>query len=714
MIKLLIISMKMKPMLAKDGEKIFLNNPDYIFEPKLDGYRALIKIDSKVTVFSRNGHDITKDFGDFGIKIKSKKAVIDGEIVGYNEKGIPDFSLVKSKKGSLVFAAFDILEKDDEDLHRLPLVARKKILEAELKTSVSVQIVPFTTDGEKLYKIIEEKGGEGVIAKKRESTYVEGRSGAWLKIKLFKTLDCVIIKVNEKRSVNVGLYRNNELIDVGNIGIGFTEKQLTSLKNGDVIEVKYAEITKDEKIRAGVFLRKREDKDAKECTFEETEYEKKRDFTKTPEPKGGKSSEKNPLYVIQRHDASRLHYDFRLEDEGVLKSWALPKGVSTNPSDKRLAVMVEDHPLDYATFEGVIPPGNYGAGTVSIWDTGRFVNITVKKGRVQPLQEAIQKGHFLIWVKGEKLQGGFAFTRINEEKNEWLLVKMIEEKKVFTDFVELNGHRIEFTNTNKELYAGLKKGDMIDYYLRVARFMLPHIKNRLLSLFRFPNGINEEGFYQKNAGDFPNWIKRKKIKKVDYCYCEDEACIAFLANLVVTPHIWTSTTDNLDFPDKIVFDIDPSKRDIVALKEACITLKKFLESIGLTPFIMTTGGKGYHIVIPIKQELKHEDVRAFAAKIAEVFASSDPEHLTTETRKDRRKDKIYIDINRNSHDQTSVAPYAVRQAPTLPIAKPIKWEELDISDPQTYTILDEVKEDAWRDFDKKKVSIKEIMDKLRS
>jgi DNA ligase D-like protein (predicted 3'-phosphoesterase) len=129
--------------------------------------------------------------------------------------------------------------------------------------------------------------------------------------------------------------------------------------------------------------------------------------------------------VIQRHDASNLHYDVRLEAGGVLKSWAVPKGPSTDPREKRLAVPTEDHPLEYATFEGVIPEGQYGAGTVLVWDTGRFDNLTERDGLPVPVEQAIRQGHVVVSLEGKKLAGPFAFTRVGRGRSErWIMVKM--------------------------------------------------------------------------------------------------------------------------------------------------------------------------------------------------------------------------------------------------------------------------------------------------
>src|SRR5918995_1201875 len=157
------------------------------------------------------------------------------------------------------------------------------------------------------------------------------------------------------------------------------------------------------------------------------EYNKKRDFGRTPEPPGNKKRltvNKNSKFVVQKHDASRLHYDFRLEDtkERVLKSWAVPKGISLNPKIKRLAVLTEDHPLDYLLFEGVIPQGSYGAGTVIVWDTGTYTS-------QQEISDQFKNGKITFSLFGQKLRGKFKLIRIRsreEEENQWLLMKLAD------------------------------------------------------------------------------------------------------------------------------------------------------------------------------------------------------------------------------------------------------------------------------------------------
>ena len=170
-----------------------------------------------------------------------------------------------------------------------------------------------------------------------------------------------------------------------------------------------------------------------------TVYKKKRSFQKTPEPKGApqKSSAQGLHFVVQKHDASRLHYDFRLEMEGVLKSWAVPKGPSLNPDDKRLAMMVEDHPYDYRSFEGIIPPGNYGAGTVIVWDEGVYEPLepAAETGEQEKiLLKQLEAGDLKIVLKGKKLKGAYALVQMKGRgENAWLLIKKKDRYASTTD-----------------------------------------------------------------------------------------------------------------------------------------------------------------------------------------------------------------------------------------------------------------------------------------
>jgi bifunctional non-homologous end joining protein LigD len=165
-------------------------------------------------------------------------------------------------------------------------------------------------------------------------------------------------------------------------------------------------------------------------------YNKKRNFKNTPEPEGGTGSKNKYRFVVQRHDASRLHYDFRLELDAVLKSWAVPKGPSMNPADKRLAVQVEDHPVSYIHFEGTIPQGNYGAGTVEVWDKGPYYPIDKNSKKITEKEALanLTKGELKFYLKGKKLKGEFVLVRFKGDEKNWLLIKHKDEYAVSSSY----------------------------------------------------------------------------------------------------------------------------------------------------------------------------------------------------------------------------------------------------------------------------------------
>ena len=176
-------------------------------------------------------------------------------------------------------------------------------------------------------------------------------------------------------------------------------------------------------------------------------YTEKRDFTKSPEPRETKEKRRkngDPIFVIQKHDATNLHYDFRLEIDGTLKSWSVPKGPSTNPAIKRMAIPTEDHPMEYANFEGTIPKGQYGGGTVMVWDTGTFINLKKnEEGEPISLSESYKMGSLEFSLKGKKLQGGYALVEMKggKMKGNWLLMKLND------DFADARRNPV---NTQKE------------------------------------------------------------------------------------------------------------------------------------------------------------------------------------------------------------------------------------------------------------------------
>jgi len=256
------------------------------------------------------------------------------------------------------------------------------------------------------------------------------------------------------------------------------------------------------------------------------------------------------------------------------------------------------------------------------------------------------------------------------------------------DTYQINGHMIDVSNTGKIFFpdAGITKGDLITYYTRIADHLLLHAGNRLLMMERYPDGINDEGFYQKKAGDhFPDWIPRHSVELVnggsrEEVVCRDAATLVYLADQgCITPHIWLSRIDMIDYPDKIIFDLDPSETGFEQVREAAYLLGDYLKAEALNPYVMTTGSRGLHVVVPILRENTFDRVRTFARDIADELADQYPEKLTTEVRKNKREGRIFLDYLRNAYGQTSVAPYAIRAKPGAPVATPLRWKDLENS-----------------------------------
>lgn len=265
----------------------------------------------------------------------------------------------------------------------------------------------------------------------------------------------------------------------------------------------------------------------------------------------------------------------------------------------------------------------------------------------------------------------------------------------------------------------LSKVDVMNYYDRIAEYILPHLKDRPLTVIRFPNGIEGKKFFQKNAPDyFPDWIERKTIEKqggddTHYVICNNKATLVYLASQAcINLHIWLSTKSALNKPDRLIFDLDPSEDDFVEVKFAARKIRKLLnEKLNLPTFIMTTGSRGLHVVVPLKPEKEYDQVRKFARNIADYLVHQYPDRLTTEVRKEYRKNKLFLDVVRNAFAQTSVVPYGLRSYEKAPVATPMDWDELSsLQSAQDYAIKNIFrrlgsKKDPWGSFQKQAVSL---------
>ncbi len=467
-------------------------------------------------------------------------------------------------------------------------------------------------------------------------------------------------------------------------------------------------------------------------------YHAKRKFDVTAEPKGKVGRGKGHAFVIQKHAARSLHYDLRLELDGVMKSWAVARGPSLVPGEKRLAVQVEDHPVDYNKFEGTIPKGEYGGGTVMIWDRGRW----------QPEDDphtSLRKGHLSFELDGDKLHGLWHLVRMHrkrgEKRDNWLLIKahdaaareagdkdILEQKprSVVSDRsmdeiakgapkrkaaskkqtsraaairplrkttilkkakrsasrgakVVVSGVTLSHPDRVYWADAKVSKRDLAEFYTGIWSWMRPHVVGRPIALLRCPEGAAGQCFFQKHATmgiatEHLHLIPEKgdKIISLD----DLSGLIALVQAGVLEIHTRGTIVDDRERGDRLVLDLDPGPgtgwKDVVA---AAREVRRRLERVKLKSFLKTTGGKGLHVVVPIKPE-PWETIKTFCRAVAESLAQDAPECYVTTAAKSQRNKKIFIDYLRNSREATAVAPYSTRARPGAPVSTPIEWSEL--------------------------------------
>jgi bifunctional non-homologous end joining protein LigD len=465
------------------------------------------------------------------------------------------------------------------------------------------------------------------------------------------------------------------------------------------------------------------------------EYGKKRDFEVTSEPgPHAARGHAQPIFVVQEHDASRLHYDFRLEADGVLKSWAVPKEPSMDPGDKRLAVQVEDHPLDYANFEGDIPEGQYGAGHVEIWDHGTYENLMAEKAVPQSVTEGIDAGKLEFVLHGKKLRGQFALVCMHGRgrgKDNWLLIKMKDQfarpedgtpdKRAASTarkpaagtrtgsraLARTSGRRsssspavsVQLTHGDRVIYPdiGATKADVFDFYQRIADRLLPFLRDRPITLERLPDGLASKDaphFWQKDTpAHYPNWIPRAELptdkgKIVHYALANDVTTLLYLVNQgTLTFHVWLSRVQQLDRPDFVLFDLDVGQAafaDAVAVAHA---LRDTLRKHDIEPVLKTSGKAGLHVLMPWSEAGDYDRARAWAHGVAGTIAQAMPEQATVEIRKAKRGRRVYIDTLQNARGHHAVPPYVLRAVPAASVSTPLAWRELTPDlDPKQFNI----------------------------
>jgi bifunctional non-homologous end joining protein LigD len=288
-----------------------------------------------------------------------------------------------------------------------------------------------------------------------------------------------------------------------------------------------------------------------------------------------------------------------------------------------------------------------------------------------------------------------------------------------TGVVRVDGREIEISRPEKVLFPadGITKGDLVEYYARIAPRMLPHLRDRPLTLERYPNGINTKRFFQKEVSSyFPKWIRTVTVPKVGgtvtHVVCNDTATLVYLANQAcVTPHIFLSRADKLEIPDQLVFDLDPQGDEFELVRSTALAFKQLLDQLELPAYLKTTGSRGLHVVVPLRRREKYE--------LAAIIVDQVPEARTMEQLKANRGRRVFIDTNRNGYAQLVAPAYAVRAREGAPVSVPLAWSDLKQKTQRSnsYTIrtlfdrLDQLG-DPWADFWRRGVLLTDARRKL--
>jgi len=597
----------------------------WVHEVKYDGYRILARIDAgAVRLYSRNRRDWTTKFPSIAraaAAVPLENGWIDGEIVILDAKGRSSFQALQNalsitNTGETIYYAFDLPYLNGYDLRRVELEERKALLKRLLSESGILRYSEhFHVEGARFFAEVCGLGLEGMVSKRRDSTYQGTRGNTWLKLKCGRQQEFVIGGFTDPEgsrhgfgALLLGVYDNEgKLRYSGKVGTGFDQALLVKMRR-----------TLDRLIQD------------------------------------------TPPFVNppQGAEARRAH-------------WVKPELVA----QVTFTEWTHDAIVRNASFQG-------------LRDDKRARDVV--RGESSDLPKLAPRK-----------------PELNEARRE---ATMVISGKADKDTVA----GIKLTNGDKLLYpeAGITKREVALYYEAVAEWILPHLRNRPLTLLRCPNGWNNECFYQKHADpNVAEIIERVEVQDSDgpalYMMANSAGALIAIAQMgTLELHPWGSRKPKLDFPDRIVFDLDPDGtvewKEIV---EAVKILKTLLDHLGLRSFLKTTGGKGLHVVIPIQPTLPWNAIKGFSQAVAEVLVQTFPDRFTAKLLKISRKGKIFVDYLRNGEGATAVAAYSARARANAPVSTPIDWTELGRDVRFDYfTIknvparLNRLKHDPWEEF----------------
>lgn len=663
---------KLEPMQAHESVEPF-DHPDWIFEPKLDGIRAVATLEAgpegpAVRLVTRRGNDVTAQYPSLASSISrqpANHAIFDGEIVAFDDRGVPSFERLQQRMNltnpvdirqaerdhPVVLFVFDLLYLDGVDLRRVPLRDRRPLLERTLMPQANVQLVDqFDVDGIAAYEAVTSLGLEGLVAKRRDSTYVAGtRSQSWLKVKERHTDEFIVVGFTpglNSRSSTFGALAlatrddQGNLVPVGHVGSGFDERLLKRLRarlDQMVVDTPPVTLPPDQR---------------KDVTFV------------------------RPEMVVE------VEY-VQMTTDGNLRAPVLKR-----VRDDKPAAAVRSVPL-------VPPPAAAGRG----------------------------------------VPAGSPTTGSIEAAGQSVLEQLERLKQQGT--IEVDGAQVPVTNLDKVMWPefdgqrALTKRDLIAYYARMAPYLIHQVRDRPLTMTRYPNGIDAQFFYQKHVDDPPAFIETVDVHTESgggdqqYLLVNNVATLVWLAQMAdlalhtslarVSPepdghHLSRDFTGSkaqvqdslLNYPDFALFDLDPyiyrgdekkggepelNRRAFDATCEVARWLKELLDSAGMSSFVKTSGATGLHIYVPVARRYDYETIREVAHTLGGFLVRSHPKQVTMEWATERRKGKVFFDANQNARTKNLACAYSPRSKPGAPVSMPMRWDELGKVYPTEFTIL---------------------------
>lgn len=638
-----------KPMKATLIDEPF-DDPDWVYEVKWDGYRAIARVTKTgVKLVSRNSIPFDKYYPILDLlKTWRINAVIDGEIVVLDDKGLSDFGALQNWRseadGNLVYYVFDILWYEGKNLMDLPLFERQAILQDILPTDDKRMRLSkvFAARGIEFFDAAEQVGLEGIMAKKADSRYTSDlRSKEWLKIKVQRRQEVVIAGFTRNEGTSkafsalvLGVYDGKTLRYAGKVGTGFSDKQ-----QQDMMKLFKPLITP-------------------ESPFDTVpDVDKPSRFR--PRRLGAKPTWLKPKLVCEVNYAE-------VTSEGVFRQASFKGMREDKDADKVVLEKPADADKTVAEAESKAP--------------------TDRRTLLNPREE--------------------------------------------TQTRKINGKELKFTHLSKVYWPGegITKRDLFNYYYRMAEYILPYLKDRPMSLNRFPNGINGPSFYQKDVkGKAPEWVTKtfpyvtSEGEHKEYLVGDDEATLLWMASLAcIEMNPWFSRIQSPDNPDYCVIDLDPDKNTFEQVIQAAQEVKKVLDALEVPGYAKTSGSTGIHVYIPLGAKYTYDQSQLFAKIIVNLVHEQLPDFTTLERKVSSRKGKMYLDFLQNRPGATIAGPYSLRPKPGATVSMPLAWDEvkpgLKMEDFTIHNAHDRMKEtgDLFSGVLEKGIDLKKTIKKAQS